>query len=116
MTPHKKKEIILVTQTAAQKIKKLMQERTNTCLGIKIDVIIGGCSGLRYSFEYVETLPKEAYEKVSQHGINLFIPTKALLYLVGTELDYLEHDFRSGFVFKNPNAKAKCNCGDSFNV
>ncbi|WHQ46603.1 MAG: iron-sulfur cluster assembly accessory protein [Candidatus Midichloria sp.] len=107
------RNIISITKTAANRIKALIAQRNKVTAGIRIGVKQGGCSGLAYTFEYVDE-KNPADEEVVDKDVVIFIAPKAVLYLVGTELDYKDERVKSGFVFINPNEKGKCGCGESF--
>jgi iron-sulfur cluster assembly protein len=74
-----------------------------------------GCSGLSYTLEYADD-KQPADELVEQHGVTVLIDPKATLFILGTEMDYVEEKLQSGFVFRNPNEKGRCGCGESFHV
>lgn len=102
---------ITVTAAAKGHIKKMVGDR----FGIKIGVQTKGCSGLAYTMSYVDA--KEAYdEEVMCDGVRLLIDPKALLFIIGTTIDYEVTPFSEGFIFENPNEKGKCGCGQSFHV
>ena len=105
--------IISVTNAAAERIKFLISRRNKPTAGIRIGVRSGGCSGLAYTFEYAD-IKNPIDEEVIDKDVVIFIAPKAVLYLVGTELDYKKEKIKSGFVFLNPNEKGKCGCGGSF--
>lgn len=107
--------IITVTDQAISQVKTLLQQRGTESYGLRIGVKSGGCSGLTYSVEYSDEKGKYD-EEIDLGDIKILIDPKAVMYLIGTEMDYLETDFKSGFVFNNPNEKASCGCGKSFNV
>ncbi len=110
-----KKAVITVTANAALQVQNLLNKRGKPSLGIRIGVRSGGCSGMKYFVEYADA--KQPFDEVvHDHGVTILIDPKALIYLLGAEMDYVEEDFKSGFTFTNPNAKAKCGCGSSFNV
>lgn len=106
---------ITVTEGAVKRIKELISERGKATLGIRVGVKSSGCTGLAYTFEYADD-EKKGDEKISQDGVCVYIDAKALLYLFGTKLDFIETDLESGFVFINPNSKGQCGCGESFYV
>jgi iron-sulfur cluster assembly protein len=110
-----KKKIIEITEGAASRVKLLLSKRQKPAVGIRIGVKSGGCTGLSYTFEYAEDI-KQFDEVVSDKDVTILIDPKAVLYLVGTELDYVDEKVKSGFVFKNPNEKGRCGCGESFHV
>ena len=110
-----RKAVITVTEGAALQVQNLLNKRGKPSLGIRIGVRSGGCSGMKYFVEYADA--KQPFDEVvNYHGVTILIDPKALIYLLGAEMDYVEEDFKSGFTFTNPNAKAKCGCGSSFNV
>jgi iron-sulfur cluster assembly protein len=107
--------IISVTEAAAERINALIALREKPALGIKVGVASGGCSGLSYTFEYAEEASKFD-EIIEEKGVKVLIDPKAVMYLIGTTLDYIDEDVKSGFIFTNPNAKGQCGCGESFHV
>ena len=110
-----KKNVMSVTDLAAQQIKSLLDKRDKSSFGIRIGVKSGGCSGLSYYIEYADS--KDQFDEViEEKGVRLLIDPKALMYLINSEMDYSESQFKSGFIFTNPNEKGKCGCGKSFNV
>ena len=112
--PEHKKVPIDLTEKA--RFHLLEQLREKDALGIVLKLRTRGCSGLSYMMDYVYT-DSEQHQKISiddQHF--LFIHPKALLFVIGTEMDYQNTPTRSGFVFHNPNEKGRCGCGSSFHV
>ncbi|MCE2993037.1 MAG: HesB/IscA family protein [Alphaproteobacteria bacterium] len=107
--------IIKVTSVAAERVRFLLGKRDKASLGIRVGVKSGGCSGLSYTFEYCD-VENPADEKIVDQDVTVFIDAKAVLYLIGTTLDYVDEKTKSGFVFVNPNEKGKCGCGESFHV
>jgi len=114
MTNHSK-QIISLTDQAADHIKKLISERDKECVGIRVGVKSGGCSGLAYTFEYAEN-KEPTDDVVIEKGVTLLVDVRASLYLIGTQLDYIDEKVRSGFIFINPNSKGECGCGESFHT
>ncbi|MDF2964672.1 MAG: iscA [Rickettsiaceae bacterium] len=107
--------IITISDNAADRIKQLLAQRGKESLGIRVGVKAGGCSGLSYVIEYADE--KKAFEEeISAKGVNVFIDPKAVMYVIGSEMDYVEDKFKAGFIFKNPNEKGRCGCGESFHV
>ena len=106
--------MIEITETAALKIRALMQKQGITDGGLRVGVRGGGCSGLSYTFAWEKQprLGDEVFE--GPQGAKIFIDKKSLLYLNGTVLDYDTNMISKGFVFNNPNAKTTCGCGSSF--
>ncbi len=106
---------ITVTDNAVNQIKHLLKQRGKKSFGIRIGVKSGGCSGFTYNVEYADS--KGQFDEVVEiDDVRILIDPKAIMYLLGTEMDYVEGDFKSGFVFNNPNEKSKCGCGKSFGV
>lgn len=107
---------ITITPVALEKIKALLEVRSSNALGLFVRIKSSGCNGLKYNIEYAESLPPKAIE-CEQDGVKLFIENKALMYLLGSKLDYIVTDkFKEGFEFINPNEKGRCGCGESFHV
>ena len=104
-----------VTPAAAERVKALIDSRGKPTVGIRIGVRSKGCSGMSYTLEFAEK-QEPMDEIVETGGIKLLIDPKASLFLIGTEMDYEEEKLKSGFVFKNPNEKGRCGCGESFHV
>lgn len=103
-----------LTRSAVSKMKELLQSKPDA-IALRVGVKQRGCSGLSYTLEYV-THKDKFDEEVQQDGVTVFIDKKAQLTLLGTEMDYVESQLSSEFVFKNPNAKGTCGCGESFTV
>lgn len=109
-------DIIRITDVALKKIDELIAACCdNSILGIRINVKSGGCSGFKYAIEYTNKIEKFD-EVIRIANVTVVIDPKAIMYVIGTEMDYVEDQFRSSFVFNNPNEKSKCGCGKSFNV
>ena len=104
-----------VTPAAAERVKALIDKRGKPTAGIRIGVRSKGCSGMSYTLEYAEQ-QEPMDEVVETEGVKLLIDPKASLFLIGTVMDYEEDKLKSGFVFKNPNEKGRCGCGESFHV
>ena len=110
-----KKEIISLTENAASRIKEIMSSAKNDSIGVRIGVKSGGCAGMSYVMEYSkEVNPND--EIIEQKGVKVFIDPGAIMYLLGTQMDYKKGEFSSSFVFKNPNETERCGCGESFKV
>ena len=106
---------ITLSPTAVQRIRNLLEDRGKPSAGIRIGVRTKGCSGMSYTLEFADVIdPLD--EVVPCEGLTVLIDPKALLFLVGTQMDYVEEDLQSGFVFRNPNEKGRCGCGESFHV
>ena len=104
-----------VTDAAAEHVKALLAQRGKPTVGVRIGVRTAGCSGLSYTLEYADE--KGDYDEVVEDkGVTILIDPKAAMFLIGTEMDYVEEELSSGFVFNNPNEKGRCGCGESFHV
>lgn len=108
-------QAIQITEAAAERVKVLLSKRDKPSAGVKIGVKKGGCSGLSYMIEYADEIGKFD-EVVEDKGVKILIDPKAVLYLLGTTMDFVEEKMKSGFVFVNPNEKGRCGCGESFHV
>src|SRR5258708_3689495 len=107
--------VMTITDSAVQRVRAMLDGRGKPSTGVRVGVRTAGCSGLSYTLEFADDR-NEFDEVVSANGVTVFIDPKATVYLVGTEMDYVETDLESGFVFKNPNEKSRCGCGESFHV
>ena len=108
------KQIIKLSDKAAGRIKEILSKDQKS-LGVRIGVKSGGCAGMSYVMEYAkETKPND--ELIEEKGVKVFIDPGAIMYLLGTEMDYKEEQFSSSFVFKNPNETERCGCGESFKI
>jgi iron-sulfur cluster assembly protein len=108
-------QALSVTAEAADRVKALLAQRGKPALGIRIGVRSKGCSGLSYTLEFAEE--KGPFDEVVEaDGVKILIDPKATMFILGTEMDYVEDKLESGFVFRNPNEKGRCGCGESFHV
>jgi iron-sulfur cluster assembly protein len=112
---------ITISDNAATRIAGMIAKRGKPTAGIRIGVRTKGCSGLSYTIEYADELNQfdeviDAVDKQTGVPFKVMIDPKAILYIVGTEMDYVEEKLKSGFVFTNPNEKGRCGCGESFHV
>ena len=108
-------QVMTVTPAAAERVKALIDKRDKPTVGIRIGVRSRGCSGLTYTLEYADEKGKFD-EIVQDKGVTLLIDPKASMFIIGTEMDYVEDKLQSGFTFRNPNEKGRCGCGESFHV
>lgn len=111
---HTERSILTFSKSAIKQIKKIMSFDKHS-IGLRVFVTTKGCSGLSYSMEYVKK-EIDTDEEIMQHGIRFFIDPKAIMFIIGTEMDYQDNHLESGFLFKNPNEKGRCGCGESFHV
>ena len=109
------KQVIKLSDNAASRIKEIMSQAENSTIGVRVGVKSGGCAGMSYVMEYAdEVKPNE--EVIEDKGVKVLIDPKAIMYLLGTEMDFKKEKFNSQFIFKNPNETERCGCGESFKV
>ena len=108
-------QIIKISQSAADKIKEIMSQDKNSSIGVRVGVKTGGCAGMSYVMEYAKEI-KPNEEIIEDKGVKVLIDPKAIMYLLGTEMDFKKEKFSSQFIFKNPNETERCGCGESFKV
>ena len=109
------KQIIKLTENAASRIKEIMSSADKSAIGVRVGVTSGGCAGMSYMMEYAKEI-KPNDEVVEDKGVKVLIDPKAIIYLLGTEMDFKKEKFSSQFIFKNPNETERCGCGESFKV
>ena len=108
-------QIIKLSDNAAERIKQIMSKAESSTIGVRVGVKSGGCAGMSYIMEYAKEAKKNE-EVIEDKGVKVFIDSNAIMYLLGTEMDYKTDKFSSQFVFKNPNETERCGCGESFKV
>jgi iron-sulfur cluster insertion protein len=106
---------LIFTDSAADKVKQLVEEEGNSELKLRVFVQGGGCSGFQYGFTFDEVV-NEDDTQMSKNGVTLLIDAMSLQYLTGAEIDYKEDLQGAQFVIKNPNATTTCGCGSSFSA
>ena len=106
-------QVIRLSQNAAERIKDIMSKAEDTTIGVRVGVQSGGCAGMSYIMEYAKDI-KPNEEVIEDKGVKVLIDPKAIMYLLGTEMDYKKENFSSQFIFKNPNETERCGCGESF--
>jgi len=109
------KQVITLSDRAAERVKEIMSKAKEPFVGVRVGVASGGCAGMSYIMEYAKTVNSND-EIIEDKGVKVLIDPKALIYLLGTEMDYKKEEFSSTFVFKNPNETERCGCGESFNI
>ncbi len=109
------KQAMTLTDEAARRVQALLTRRGKPSVGIRVGVRSRGCSGLTYTLEYADEKGRFD-EVVEDKGVTILIDPKATMFIIGTEMDYVEDKLQSGFVFRNPNEKGRCGCGESFHV
>ncbi len=109
------KQVITLSDSAANRIKEIMFKNQSNSVGVRVGVKSGGCAGMSYIMEYAKEInPND--EVIEDKGVKVFVDPGAIMYLLGTEMDYKKEEFSSTFVFKNPNETERCGCGESFKV
>jgi len=109
------KQVITLSNRAAARVKEIMAQAKEPIVGVRVGVTSGGCAGMSYVMEYAKkTNPND--EIIEDKGVKVLIDPKAIIYLLGTEMDYKREELSSTFVFKNPNETERCGCGESFKI
>ncbi|SNY57899.1 Iron-binding apoprotein IscA [Arsukibacterium tuosuense] len=103
-----------MTTAAAERVRNFLQNRGKG-LGLRVGVKTTGCSGLAYVLEFVDELNDDD-QVFEEHGLKLIVDGKSLVYIDGTQLDFVKEGLNEGFQFKNPNVNGECGCGESFTV
>ena len=111
-TARPRPQVMRLTEAAAARIKQLMAKAERPIAGVRVGVKNGGCAGMEYTMEYVEAAAP-ADEVVEDKGVRLMIDPKAVLFLLGTEMDFKAEKLSAQFVFNNPNQTSACGCGES---
>lgn len=109
------KQAITLSNSAATRIKEIMSKDEKNSLGVRVGVKSGGCAGMSYIIEYAKEI-NPSDEVIEDKGVKVFIDAGAIMYLLGTEMDYKKEEFSSNFIFKNPNETERCGCGESFKI
>ena len=107
------KQVITLSENAANRIKEIISNDETKSVGVRVGVKSGGCAGMSYVMEYAKEI-NPTDEIIEDKGVKVFIDPSAIMYLLGTEMDYKKEQFSSTFVFKNPNETERCGCGESF--
>ena len=108
-------QVIKLSDSAADRIKEILSKAENETLGVRVGVKSGGCAGMEYVLEYAKNI-NPGDEVIEEKGVKVFIDPAAIIYLIGTEMDYKKEEFSSSFVFNNPNETERCGCGESFKI
>ncbi len=113
--PPAPKQAMSLTDAAAERVKAMLAARGKPTAGVRIGVRTKGCSGMSYTLEFADE--KGPFDEVVEDkGVTILIDPTATLFIIGSEMDFVEEKLKSGFVFNNPNEKGRCGCGESFNV
>ena len=110
--PRPKPQVMTLTDAAADRVREIMAKAEKPVAGLRIGVKNGGCAGMEYTMEWAED-QKPFDEVVEDKGVKVLIDAKAMMFLLGTEMDYQASTLKSGFVFNNPNQVSACGCGES---
>jgi iron-sulfur cluster assembly protein len=113
--PRPKPQVMRLTDTAASRIRDILARSDRPIAGVRIGVKNGGCAGMSYTMEYADAVEPHD-EVVEDKGVRLLIDQKAVLFLLGTEMDFRADKLTSGFVFLNPNQTSACGCGESVSI
>ena len=106
-------QIISLSDNAANRVKEIMSGIESNVIGVRVAVKAGGCAGMSYVMEYAKEInPND--EVIEDKGVKVFVDSAAIMYLLGTEMDYKKEELSSSFVFNNPNETERCGCGESF--
>jgi iron-sulfur cluster assembly protein len=111
-TPRPRPQVMRLTDAAANRIKDILARAEKPIAGVRVGVKNGGCAGMSYTMEYAEQV-NPTDEIVEDKGVRLLIDPKAVLFLLGTEMDYKTEKLSTQFVFNNPNQTSACGCGES---
>ncbi len=114
-TPRPRPKVMTLTPAAAERVRKLMETKGSAVAGLKIGIKKGGCAGMEYTMDWVDSASK-LDEIVEQDGARVIIDPQAVLYLLGTEMDWKVDRLSAQFVFNNPNQASACGCGESVNL
>lgn len=113
--PLPKMQAMRLTEAAAERIRDLVAASGKEHAGLRVGVTKGGCAGMEYTMEFVDE-PGRFDETVEDRGVRVYIDAKAVLYLLGTEMDYVTDKLSAKFVFNNPNQTSACGCGESITL
>ncbi|MFN3659394.1 MAG: Fe-S cluster assembly scaffold SufA [Pseudolabrys sp.] len=111
-TARPRPQVLRLTDAAALRIKDVMSRADKPVAGVRVGVKNGGCAGMEYTMEYADEI-KPTDEVVEDKGVKLLIDPKAVLFLLGTEMDFRTEKLSAQFVFNNPNQTSACGCGES---
>jgi iron-sulfur cluster assembly protein len=106
---------VRLSDAASARIHQIMEKADGKYLGVRVGVTNGGCAGMSYTMDYAEST-NALDEVVEDKGVKIFIDPKAILFLIGTEMDFVQEKFGARFVFNNPNQTAACGCGESVSI
>ena len=108
--------ILTVSKQASIQLKKIIESAPNGTIGVLVGIDKSGCNGYSYKLDFAKKTDVENLDFVQQNNVKVFIDPKATMFLLGSEMDYSTDKLSSRFVFKNPNEKSTCGCGESFSI
>ncbi|SHM72482.1 Fe-S cluster assembly scaffold SufA [Roseibium suaedae] len=111
----RKFQVMTLTEAAAERVRELVENSDKDVLGLRVGIKKGGCAGMEYTMELAEEA-KAGDDVIEDKGVRLYVDPSAVLFLLGTEMDFEVTKFRSGFIFKNPNEVSACGCGESVSL
>jgi iron-sulfur cluster assembly protein len=114
-TPRPRPQVLKLTDRAAARIRAILAQQSEAAVALRIGVKKGGCAGMEYTMEWA-TEKQPFDEVVEQDGARVLVDAKAVIYLLGSEMDYRTDKLASQFVFTNPNQTGACGCGESVNL
>merc|ERR1719158_1382830 len=111
------RQIMSVTGAAASRLQALLASRSNPgTIGVRVGLRTRGCNGMSYTMDYTDKVNKFDEVIEAENGIKVVVDSKAVMFLLGTEMDFVSNDVGTEFVFNNPNKKSECGCGQSFTI
>ncbi len=114
-TQRARPKAVTLTEAAARRLKAIIEKSGNEIAGLRVGVKNSGCAGMGYTMEYAKSI--EPYDEVIEdQGVKILIDPKAIMFLLGTRMDFKEEKLSSGFVFDNPNETSACGCGESVTI
>ena len=108
--------ILKITEQASIQLKKIIDSAPAGTIGVLVGVDKSGCNGYSYKLDFAKKSQVENLDFVQQNNVKVFIDPKATMFLIGSEMDYSTDKLSSRFIFKNPNEKSTCGCGESFSI
>ena len=108
-------QVVKLTEAAAERVREIMDAAEKPVAGLRVGVKNGGCAGMSYTMEWADSVGPHD-EVVEDKGVKVLIDPKAIMFLLGTEMDFKTDKLSSGFVFNNPNQTAACGCGESVSI
>lgn len=112
MALRERPKVMTLTDSAAERVRQIMANSPDPIIGLRVGIKKGGCAGMEYTMEYASER-HDHEEVVEDRGVKILIEPKAILFLLGTQMDYQTDKLSSGFVFNNPNETSACGCGES---